>query len=307
MNSIIDNFHDINIDKNVIKNYSTVESKITESREDEYGVQEISISAEPSQVSIRNGRPPSVETDSWGILEEIMSSSSIAVEPKMTYQEKVECMTSLRKIILEKILMNGNVDLAEMRRLLSCRDIFEENVVLSSLDLLKVDNMFSLIPKLIKSMEYFLAELNAALKNWSENSSLSGAYSNIMSNVALFYEYNSTIAIVLNILQGNEGIESYDATMKKVMPNIETPFSDLLHCPIIAHYRVYFGLKRLHLIKSGYAVQMDKNKRKLRFLFLFPKNLIITKLKIKSNCAYFHTKGIIRLGKRMVTIESTVI
>ncbi|XP_014790546.1 uncharacterized protein LOC106883920 isoform X3 [Octopus bimaculoides] len=245
MNSIIDNFHDINIDKNVIKNYSTVESKITESREDEYGVQEISISAEPSQVSIRNGRPPSVETDSWGILEEIMSSSSIAVEPKMTYQEKVECMTSLRKIILEKILMNGNVDLAEMRRLLSCRDIFEENVVLSSLDLLKVDNMFSLIPKLIKSMEYFLAELNAALKNWSENSSLSGAYSNIMSNVALFYEYNSTIAIVLNILQGNEGIESYDATMKKVMPNIETPFSDLLHCPIIAHYRVYFGLKEL--------------------------------------------------------------
>ncbi|CAI9724812.1 Hypothetical predicted protein [Octopus vulgaris] len=63
-------------------------------------------------------------------------------------------------------------------------------------------------------------------------------------------------------------------------------------------------IHRLHLIKSGYAVQIDKNKRKLRFLFLFPKNLIITKLKIKSNCAFFHTKGIIRLGKRMVTIES---
>ncbi|XP_036359605.1 uncharacterized protein LOC118763846 [Octopus sinensis] len=268
-----------------------------------------------------------------------MSSTSIEVEPKNFYQEKAECMTYLRKIIVEKILANGNVDLAEMKRLHSCRDIFEESVILSSLDLLKVDNMFSLIPKLIKSMIYFLAELNAELKNWSEHSCLSGAYSSILSNVPLFYEYNSIIAIVLNILQGNEGIESYNATMKKVMPEIETAFTDLLHCPTIAHYRVYFGLKelckytsrehtdyfilketranmrkhscfvppdihRLHLIKSGYAVQIDKNKRKLRFLFLFPKNLIITKLKIKSNCAFFHTKGIIRLGKRMVTIES---
>ncbi|CAI9724813.1 Hypothetical predicted protein [Octopus vulgaris] len=58
-----------------------------------------------------------------------------------------------------------------------------------------------------------------------------------------------------------------------------------------------------HPLKSGYAVQVVNRTRYLRYLFLFPNNLIITSMTKKgSQGVFFESIDVIRLGKYMTNV-----
>ncbi|GAB1598373.1 hypothetical protein Ahia01_000114400, partial [Argonauta hians] len=155
----LDDFNDINIDKNIRdpnKKFIASEDGCEEGTDDEIDID-----------------------------IEVTGDSFVESNLKLEYENEIEneksFMTILRKEVLSRIFMNSREDINKIKTLLSCRDTFEENVMLSSLDLLKVDNMFSLLPRIIAVLEIFLEKIDYDLKNWSKNSSVAEAYNGIVS------------------------------------------------------------------------------------------------------------------------------